>query len=812
MPKTLLARSGLVVAVVANLFVAAMCFAGRDGQTQTVTVDVRGEGAQVRVDGAQVIPDPAVAPDQYTQLEMPEAGSISLVASPSIPSLPSPQGIDSVVIKSGDGAVLFRDDFDSLDSRIWWVGAGRFEIKEGVVVAQEKGATNRLVLLDAYWRDDTKLRDYTVEVRFLNSQWVGVGVRESGDGGLYFNGNLIRTEMPSVADGYREDGTWTGVDWGGTINLGKSGLLSSLMAMVAGSYPLLLVAVAVGALVAAALAILEHLLLQAFPGLALVRTQTLPQSIPKAAWIAGLLTTALAAVGVTAYIMWRYYDGVPHFPDEVSYIFQAKLFAAARLTTHTPSVSEAFHTWRPNWLYERDGHWSTFYSAGHPLALAPGVVLGAMWLVPPMLGGASVVLIGLVGRKLYDPVTGLLAALLLAASPFFLMQSSNFMSHITWVFYMLMSMFLMLQRDKVWLFGALAGLFFALALNTRVVEAVVLMPPFAIALAWPLLQRETRAEATGRVLGFLAGGAVGALLMFLYNAGLTGDPLLPAISDHPATDGGVFGFTETHTLSSGLRNMQALLMALILLLDGWPAVVGLALLLTPFLLGSRNPWDYFCLACALLIACVYVFFPWPGFYEGPRYWFQAMPFLMLLSARGAVLAAGMLGAAASKVRARVTRGEVRPAHWSGAFVVGSVLLLLIADGTGGWLFGWNQSWDEADAPQIQNDLSDLQDVSGYDNRLPKLADEMHLKNALVLLEPCGEFDIDGPQTIFGCYGTVFNENSVDFSGDVVWAMYSPELNGDVIEAYPDREVYIATWDPLSIEPYRDEPPETGGTP
>ena len=37
-------------------------------------------------------------------------------------------------------------------------------------------------------------------------------------------------------------------------------------------------------------------------------------------------------------------------------------------------------------------------------------------------------------------------------------------------------------------------------------------------------------------------------------------------------------------------------------ITGWPAYVGLAFVLAPFLLGTRNRWDYFCLACALLTA------------------------------------------------------------------------------------------------------------------------------------------------------------------------------------------------------------------
>jgi hypothetical protein len=372
-------------------------------------------------------------------------------------------------------------------------------------------------------------------------------------------------------------------------------------------------------------------------------------------------------------------------------------------------------------------------------------------------------------------------------------------------------MFFMLQGNRALLFGALAGLFFGLAVNTRALETVVLAAPFAIALAWPLLRRETRVEAAGRCLGFLAGGAVAALLMLIYNAALTGDPLTSAYTSQPPPAVTTVGFTDGHTLSNGLRNIQAQLMALILVLNGWPAVVGLALVLLPFMLGSRNAWDYFCLACLLLVTSVYALYPGQVFYEGPRYWFQAVPFLMLLSARGAVLAAGLIGAVAGKLKAQLT-GDQRPAGWSGAALVAPLLLLLIADGTGGWLFGWNKDWLEADVAFVPNEINGTRDILGYDNRLLERADEMDLENALVLVQPCGAYSAGFPLASLGCYGTVFIENSVDFNGDVVWASYATDWNEQLIGAYPGRDVYVATWDPPSIARYEPQRPLAGETP
>jgi hypothetical protein len=260
MLKTLVARSAPVVALVANLVLAATCYLSAGGQTQTVTLDVRGDRVQVSVDGLQVVPDPGAG--QHTSLEIPESGTISFSASPPVPSLPDPQGIDSVVVSDAAGNVLFRDEFDSLELDKWQILDGSFEIEEGVLVASNRATANILELRGAGWRD------HTLEVRFRNGGAEQLGIRRTGSGGLYYHVYLYHptTWAPSYVAAYREDGAWTGIVWGASLNLDERGSVTSIVAMVVGSYPLLLLALAGGALVAVALAMLEYLLRPALPG------------------------------------------------------------------------------------------------------------------------------------------------------------------------------------------------------------------------------------------------------------------------------------------------------------------------------------------------------------------------------------------------------------------------------------------------------------------------------------------------------------------------------------------------------------------
>jgi hypothetical protein len=150
---------------------------------------------------------------------------------------------------------------------------------------------------------------------------------------------------------------------------------------------------------------------------------------------------------------------------------------------------------------------------------------------------------------------------------------------------------------------------------------------------------------------------------------------------------------------------------------------------------------------------------------------------------------------------------MRPARWAGAAVVAPVLLLLIADGTGGWLFGWNKDWLEGHVPQVQNEINGLHNVYGVDNRLVKLQAELNLKNALIFVPGCG---FDGSN--LACYDTVFNENSLDFNGDVVRGAKCTGSKRARHRSLPRRVVCVATWELLQSSPHQPEPPFAGETP
>lgn len=146
---------------------------------------------------------------------------------------------------------------------------------------------------------------------------------------------------------------------------------------------------------------------------------------------------ALAALGVGAY--WGTY--VAGGPDSYCYLNQAELFASGRVRDAQPLVRDA--PW-PNKVdaVVPDGHTSApngdfavvpICPSGYPAMLAAARLAGgrtAMFWVVPILGALAVWWTFLIGRRLANAQTGVMAAALLASSPAFLYQIVQPMSDV----------------------------------------------------------------------------------------------------------------------------------------------------------------------------------------------------------------------------------------------------------------------------------------------------------------------------------------------------------------------------------------------
>jgi 4-amino-4-deoxy-L-arabinose transferase-like glycosyltransferase len=410
------------------------------------------------------------------------------------------------------------------------------------------------------------------------------------------------------------------------------------------------------------------------------RARRLPRPDPTRACDLAAAGLCLLALVLAAWVSTSVFDRVPHVEDEVAFLFQARTIASGHVIAGAPSQPEFFSI---PFVIVRDGHWFGKYPPGFPAVLALGAWAGAPWLVNPLAGALSVGLVYLAGRRLYGPGTGLLAAALLVSSPFFLLQAGSLMSHATslvWALLALLAFESARRRRSGW--AALGcGVALGALLLSRSLTAVGIGLPVAL---WMLVDSARDRSRLRVYLPAVAGFVPFVVALLLYNQATTGDPLRSAyelwwpydrigFGDGRARDG-------TFTFPEALDNTQANTRSLADFLFGWPSRMSLvpAAIASVFVLGrladagwrrlrgcrrSIDPtdgWDLFLLATALSLAAAHLLYWSDGQMYGPRYYFEAIGALALLSARGLLQAATSVTRAVRLAPLRAPAARVLP--------------------------------------------------------------------------------------------------------------------------------------------------------
>jgi hypothetical protein len=139
-----------------------------------------------------------------------------------------------------------------------------------------------------------------------------------------------------------------------------------------------------------------------------------------------LALTAGFCFALTNLISWLVFRHVPHVSDSTAYVFQGRIFAAGR--TWLPAVWDDYFFSFVGIV--NDG--MRVYSVapfGHSLLLMLGTLLGAEWIINPLLGSVTVIVLYFLGREVYGESAGRITAVLAVLSPFFLFMSSEYMNH-----------------------------------------------------------------------------------------------------------------------------------------------------------------------------------------------------------------------------------------------------------------------------------------------------------------------------------------------------------------------------------------------
>jgi len=248
------------------------------------------------------------------------------------------------------------------------------------------------------------------------------------------------------------------------------------------------------------------------------------------------------------------------------------------------------------------------------------------------------------------------------------------------------------------------------------------------------------------------------------------------------------GFNGPNNLERALRNTHTQLVLLDLLQFGWPSGLFFGLALVPFVLRRPDLRDLFVLGVALASIGAWFFYDNPFIMYGPRFWYEVAPLLVLLTARGLVIAGQRIGGVADTWAHAAP--AVRPfARLALPGAAGLVVVGLL----GASLWWW---WAPPDNPRpvengVPTNVRSLQGFNMVDPRLVEAVQQADLHEAVVLVADCGGW---------WCYGSVFWLNDPLLEGDVVYAHDGPGLRPALLAAYPDRTFYLADWKDRSLRP------------
>ncbi len=318
--------------------------------------------------------------------------------------------------------------------------------------------------------------------------------------------------------------------------------------------------------------------------------------------------------------------GLPSDVDDIARLHQARIFLEGRLFVESPPEPKAFGVYG---LLARAGRWFSRYEPG------PSLLYALSWKIAgtpvsgnPLLGGALAAALYTLARRTGAEATARLAALLLCLSPFVLGMSGSLQSHPLAALALLAAcLFVSLGARNTSRWLAAAGAALAVAVATRPWTALL---AGAVIGSWAVL-REGLRSAPRRLLPLLLGAAPLLLLLLAYNRALTGDPLLSPFQAFDPREVPWFGYME-HSPAKGFANTARLAAVLNLQLFGWPS----SLLFLPLvaLLRPRFSLDGLAAAVTLALIAGYFFYYWADYRFGPRYWYEATPFLAWLTARG----------------------------------------------------------------------------------------------------------------------------------------------------------------------------------
>jgi len=338
--------------------------------------------------------------------------------------------------------------------------------------------------------------------------------------------------------------------------------------------------------------------------------------------------------------------GMPHTPDGVTRLFQAKLMLEGKLylTSISSALLDSSSTIDADFYYLMDneifiglyngivfGKYNPIFS----FFIALGQVFRASYLVNPIIGGLSAISLYFLGLEFFNNRSlAIYSVLFMAVSPFYILMSSSYMINpLSMLFTLLFVLFYLksLKQGNL-LYAFLAGLLLGGLFNIRLFNALLLSFVFGV---YSLRKKEINLNMIG---SFIAGFFIMLGFYLCYNYVITGNLFLtPFLLVHETETPGFGidkGFINTHgspghTLVKAFLNTRNSLNKLDGYVFGGIGLIYILFLL--FLFSKKDELDILFSSIIIILVFGYFFYYYHCVFFGPRYYYELLPFISLLA-------------------------------------------------------------------------------------------------------------------------------------------------------------------------------------
>lgn len=429
----------------------------------------------------------------------------------------------------------------------------------------------------------------------------------------------------------------------------------------------------------------------------------------------------------------------PNSGDEYAYLYQASTLASGRFWNTGFPLPDFFAF---NYLIQMDGKEYSSFPVGWPLLLALAMRLHVpAWLVNPILGTLSLLLIATLGARLHNLRVGVLAAAITAVSGFFLFNAASYFSHTFCSVLVLAAACLAAREDRTpWWVPALVGFALGWAVLARYFTGVICAVPVLVLLC------RSGVPIVRTLIWCAIGGVPWVLVLAAYNIALNGSP--SDLTTLPSTVG--LWFAPKFAMR-GADILSTQMLRLVL----WTPPLLLFLYIYYLARADRSvrrgliDW-----MPVLMAAALYSYAERGGNQYGPRFYFETFPFLVLFTT-ASVFREAELGQKSRRDRVAFGLMAASAIVMPLSFAVHAIIEHRV--------------------------VSERMDPY-------RMVAAAGLADAIVLIRGrVGTTRSMGPLDL--------TRNGIDHEGRVLYALdVAPEINCQLRTRYPERSLYLYAWD------------------